>query len=65
MGDDRGAAVPAALQKGPTHQKVHQDCSTVSRSHSDVHVHDHMYAHELHFAVLFEIIKFKWVSYTI
>lgn len=35
MGDDRGAAVSAALQKGPTHQKVHQDRSTVSSSHSE------------------------------
>lgn len=30
MGDDRGAAVPDALQEGPAHQEVHQDRCTVS-----------------------------------
>lgn len=30
VGDDWGAAVPNALQKGPAHQEVHQDCISVS-----------------------------------
>lgn len=30
VGDDRGAAVPDALQEGPAHQEVHQDRCTVS-----------------------------------
>lgn len=30
VGDDWGVAVSNALQKGPTHQEVHQDCCTVS-----------------------------------
>jgi len=30
VGHDWGAAVPNALQKGPAHQEVHQDCCSVS-----------------------------------
>lgn len=59
VGDDRGAAVSAALQEGPTHQKVHQDCSTVSSSHSEPAAWPRALAWAARLPVQFETITFK------
>lgn len=64
MGDDRGAVVSAALQKGPTHQKVHQDRSTVSSSHSEP-VLSCALARSTPLPVHVETLTFKWGWYTL